>query len=178
MTRRVFIFLLAVLITPVAVSSVAKATLEGLAESADAIVIVKVDRIEERDALKWANATVTKVLKGTAGERLTFLAQPTWTCDISEANEGEEALLFLERASSADWMMVEKPKKLPRNSFLIAWSGRGRMPVRQFRGTKFATFWDVTVPGALLATGAAKAEFGEGRAAPLDRVVRFLRGRT
>src|SRR5262245_20020082 len=74
-----------------------------------------------------AKCKPTAIWKGQAGDMIEFLASPTWTCDISTAVAGERALLFLEAGESGQLHIYH--------------SGRGRMPLREFEGHSYATFF-------------------------------------
>lgn len=97
------------------------------------VVIAKVVSIERIDGRRWARLAVSRDLKGPAGLReLVVLAQPTWTCDTSDAKLGEEALWFLVDARDPKTFWgFERPaiEKLPASSYLIANSGEGRLPI-------------------------------------------------
>jgi hypothetical protein len=92
---------------------------------------------------------------GRASSCFYFVAEPTWTCDTSDAVAGETVLLFLSRVRE---QTIERPNlgKPPvrvgaakqQALFYIAHSGRGRMPVRQVNGQTYVTLWteDVLLP--------------------------------
>jgi hypothetical protein len=108
---------------------VAGMSLADLANKSDVIVVARVDRVSKPlIGKKWAVATVTEVWKGNPDSKITFLASPTWTCDILEAVKGETVVLFLTKD--------KKPQ-----SYVLGLSGRGRMPVRDVDGKRYATFW-------------------------------------
>jgi len=116
---------------PPLVAKVAIMSLAELAEDAEFIGIVRVDRIS------WgipflksprATATILQSWKGQSLGRVTFVAAPTWTCDISDAKKGEEAVVFIRGGS-------------------LEHSGRGRMPIFTRDGRKLAAIWpDVRLP--------------------------------
>lgn len=114
--------------------SFAKAAYVQLSEmvaTCDLIIVAKVESVHSPlFGKKHAKARILEVWKGVLAESetLEFLASPTWTCDISTAIKGETAVLFLTQGSKS-------------RSFVIAQSGRGRMPVRTVTGKNFATFW-------------------------------------
>lgn len=89
-----------------ATAAVAGTTLERIARAADVIAVAQVEKIEvisAIDGISGQRVAVAKVLrslkKAEAGQKLAFLAQPTWTCDISTAAAGETVLLFLSTAN-------------------------------------------------------------------------------
>jgi hypothetical protein len=110
-------------------------SLEELVRISDAIVVAHVDRVSAAlIGKKWAVASITETWKGSTDSKIRFLASPTWTCDISEAKKGETVVLFL-----------VKDKNPTR--YVLALSGRGRMPVREVSGKTYATFWpEVKLP--------------------------------
>src|SRR5438552_15575183 len=87
-----------------------------------------------------------RVLKGGPHRRTIFyLADSTWTCDISTARPGERSLIFLrrmgtpsrERIASIYWPGSSSEERRPvpesvsnRPLYLISDSGRGRMRIR------------------------------------------------
>ncbi len=102
----------------------------------DQIVLARVVSISEgADGLKHARADVREVWKGRQDKEVSYLASPTWACDISSAEMGESVVLFLVWSES-------------RGEFVIAMSGRGRMPLRDVQGITYATIWvnDVLLP--------------------------------
>jgi hypothetical protein len=109
--------------------------LSDLVVNCDLIVVATVESVSSPlIGKRYAKAKVAEVWKGTKTETVEFLASPTWTCDISEAKNGETVLLFLTRSVKS-------------RSYAIAHAGRGRMPVRAVNGKTYATFWaDVVLP--------------------------------
>lgn len=60
---------------------------------------------------------------------------------------------------------------------VIAWSGRGRMPLRTVRGEKCVTLWtgDVRVPSSLKTIPGPESEYSSFiRSAKLTDVVQFI----
>lgn len=114
------------------------------------------DQWRSEGTVRVAEAEVLRVVKGErATTKVHFLAQATWTCDISDAKVGETALLFLRESS---WVADEGPtlRAALREStggsamFVLMHSGRGRMPIRQVGASDFATYWtDVVMPKEL-----------------------------
>jgi hypothetical protein len=107
----------------------------NLVANCDLIVMAKVESVSSGLlGKKYGKAKVAEVWKGTKTQSVEFLASPTWTCDISEAKKGETVLLFLTKSDSS-------------RSYVIAHSGRGRLPLRTVAGKSYATFWvDVRLP--------------------------------
>src|SRR5262245_43244244 len=81
---------LALALSPPASAKVANTTLEELAKGARTMAVAHVDRITQIGGAKVALATVIEPLGGLQkGQPFAFLAEPTWTCDSSEAVAGE-----------------------------------------------------------------------------------------
>ncbi len=126
----------AVVCACVAQANVMPEPLSDLVVPSDQIVLARVISVSEgADGLKRARADVREVWKGRPDKEVTFLASRTWACDISFAEAGESVVLFLVWSES-------------RGEFVIALSGRGRMPLRDVQGRSFATIWvnDVLLP--------------------------------
>jgi hypothetical protein len=112
-----------------ALAKVAGVSFERLVRISDVIVVARVDRVSKPAVgKKWATASVIETWKGVLQTNVTFLASPTWTCDVSEANKGETVVLFL--------VQDKNPKR-----YVLAVSGRGRMPVYEVDGKRSVTFW-------------------------------------
>ena|SRR5881296_3222004 len=96
---------------------VAAMTLHELTTSSDVIVLgIVVDLNPVADDMV-ATAQVSEAWKGSVGPTIKFHARRTWPCDITHANVGETAILFLTRRDSTDPMT------------LANW-GRGRLVVK------------------------------------------------
>ena len=116
-------------------AKVAAISLDELVQGSDVIAVAKVESVSKPLVGKhYAKARVMEVWKGSETNKVEFLASPTWTCDISEAKTGETVLLFLAKSGKA-------------RSYIIAHSGRGRMPLRIVANKSYATLWqDVRLP--------------------------------
>ena len=117
------IVLLAILprVEPVAVK-VLSISLAELTERAEFVGIVRVDRISAGMPLlrrRRATATILDSWKGQVEGRASFVAAPTWVCDISDAERNEEAVVFI------------------RDGQLLH-AGRGRMPIFSREGRRLA----------------------------------------
>jgi hypothetical protein len=67
---------------------------------------------------------VVETLKGDSlVSRLFFLAQPTWICDVTEAEAGETALLFLERSNGVLELLNMPPGMASSGMRLVASGG-------------------------------------------------------
>lgn len=127
--------LTSVLTTSQVWAEVGRGRFDDLAKGSDIIVVAKIQSVRKPIFGKhYAKAKVIEVWKGKQTETVEFLASPTWTCDISEAKEGETVLLFLVKSDKS-------------RSYVIARSGRGRMPLRDVNDKTYATFWpEVILP--------------------------------
>ena len=137
---------------------VAATSIEELVAESGLIVVAKVRSVETVSGGKRAaRAQVQEVWKGPHHREVLFNASPTWTCDISEAKVGEEAVLFLG---------VGKPGEL----VYISHSGRGRMPLREVSGKRYATLWvgDVILPNEAATIPGPENEYSFIRSIELD----------
>jgi hypothetical protein len=116
-------------------AKVAALQLDELVEGSDLIVLAEVESVTKPlIGERKATARVLEVWKGSPIETVRFIASPTWTCDISEAVEGETVVLFLAKGDNPRF-------------YTIAHSGRGRMPLRSVDGVTYATLWpEVRLP--------------------------------
>jgi len=117
---------------------VASRSLEELITRSELIVVAKVEKVSDATAGKRdAKANVTEVWKGSRVETVEFLASPMWACDVSDAKEGETAVLFLIKGKAS-------------RSYQIAHSGRGRMPQRTVGGRPSAELYgDLRLPDGI-----------------------------
>ena len=110
-------------------------SLEKLIATSDAIVVAQVVRVSgpprHSGRERIATAQVLRSFKSPLDGSFRFLASPTWTCDLSDAVDGEVVLLFLNRRDAS--------------SFAIAHSGHGRMPLRRVAGKTYVTLFTNTV---------------------------------
>jgi len=109
--------------SPVA-AKVAPATLADVVQRADFIGIVRVDSVSTRIPLlkrRHASATILQSWKGQPNGKVRFIAEATWTCDISEAKVGEEAIVFIE----GDRLVLAGRGRMPAN-ILVSDDGRCR----------------------------------------------------
>jgi hypothetical protein len=127
-------------------ASVAEITLRELIDMSDLIVVATVTKVEKGTTYpppaephlpppEIATARVLETWKGTHFQEVSFLASPTWTCDISDAKQGERVVLFLRSSKES-------------RIYCVAHSGRGRMPLREVGSRTYATIWvhDVQLP--------------------------------
>jgi hypothetical protein len=128
---------------PVA-ARVAPITLGELAERAEFIGIVRVDRISWGVPLVLrprAMATILDSWRGQAQGKVMFVAAPTWICDISDAENGEEAVVFVRDGS-------------------LLHAGRGRMPIFTRNARRLAAIWpDVRLPEGVTTEDGPEPEY-------------------
>lgn len=60
----------------------------------------------------------------------------------------------------------------------VSWAGRGRMPIRNLHGTKYATLWidDVRLPAGIPTVSGPEHKYSFIRSAPLGVIVAFVKG--
>ena len=161
-----------------------------LVRAADRIVVgrvVEVHEIESQGRPRVAEVEVLRRLTGPEGKRLFVLASGTWVCDESRAVAGERAVFFLRPIPNIDladtglapW--TEDPAFLTRVKTLrgeapflrIAWSGWGRMPIRE-RGketlaeTRFAP---LRAPASIPSIPWPCPQYSFVRSVPLDALL-------
>jgi hypothetical protein len=172
------LLLVATLAIPLS-GKVAPTTLEKLTQVSDQVVVGYVLNVRKIAGLRVAELQVTETLKGDPNLiRLHFLAQPTWICDITEAGKGETGLYFLSSPDSPEegWEKRFRHKSLPQPFFGIAWSGRGRMPLREVNGDQYVTVWegDVRLPPGIQSIDGPEPEYSFIRSVRLDEVRAFV----
>ena len=130
--------------TQAALAKVAPERLADLVQTSDFIGIVRVDGVTGRIPLirqRRASATILQSWKGSRTGVVAFIAQPTSTCDISEAKRGEEVVVFIQGER-------------------LALAGRGRMPIFMRDGRRYAAIWDdVILPASLFVTKGPDGEY-------------------
>lgn len=141
---RGLVLLVALLGIPaIARAEVRAVAIEEIAAWSERIVIARVTKIEDAPAdferddagmppLKVATAEVLETWKGKPTREVRYIASPDWMCDTSHAEKGERVLLFLDYAH---W-------RKDRSFLRIAHSGRGRLPLREVKGTWYAALQD------------------------------------
>ena len=145
----IVVLVIAALAEAPAVASVATITLAELVTDAEFVGVVRVVGIRPGIPFllrRRARATILESWKGQTHGEVTFVAAPTWICDISDAARGEEAVVFLRRGN-------------------LLHAGRGRMPTFMRNGRTLAEIWpDVKVPAGITTEDGPKPEY------------RFIRG--
>jgi len=143
--RRSFLAGLVILLGATSVGArVGSMSMEEMVQGSTAIGIVTVDRIEMLGGMKVASATVIRPFKGVrAKQKLFFVAQPTWTCDTSEAVEGERTLLLLKpteqghfSGAKPDGVIKAVRQRHGAGAVLlvITHHGQGRLPISTTQG--------------------------------------------
>lgn len=106
------------------------------------VVLGHISSVKEIDGVKVAMIKPQKFLKGMARCPLAFVAEPTWTCDMSTAVSGERVLLYLSPLTSTGSFAKTKAgdnlvkamatcKKRGIQLLALSHSGRGRIPLRR-----------------------------------------------
>ena len=183
---------------------VAPIALEDLILLADAIVVGQVARVvcvgpdgevepaavdahgaaRCSDARTVAEVAVERVLRGDPyGKRIWYLAESTWTCDVTDAEPGERALFFLMQSGGRLAREEQREAQAELTSgqpvLHVAWSGRGIMPLSTQDGEERITSWGTVVPPEELAVAAlpdrpASSVYWTAR---LEDVARFAEAR-
>ena len=181
-------------------ASVGPTTLKKLTMGAEYIVAGRVTSVIEIKGVWVATLRPNRILKGIEVPEIVFLAQATWTCDISGAEQGEEVLLFLQRyefdphpqpeheRNPAVWTSTFKEPAgfkeavheigLKAPFMVISWSGRGRMPVRYVDGEAYATIWteDVLLPRAVPTIDGPEEEYASFiRSVRMNKILSLIR---
>jgi hypothetical protein len=132
--------------------------IEKFIELANYIIFGKVQAVISVEGVRVARVEVMRTLKGTPVNEIYYLAQSTWTCDISEAEIEETALFFfanyqfspVSREFEEPIGFKEQVVALTNGSSFqqILHAGRGRMPLRIVAGEDYLTIWtgDVILP--------------------------------
>jgi hypothetical protein len=159
-------------------ATLAPVTLDDLARRSDAIILGHVAGVHRVYGHLVAEVETIRVVKGPAATRSFVLAEPTWSCDISEANARETALIFLQRPEHVTrlfhrWLDVRRG---PVPFYRIAASGRGRMPVERIHGREFAAVWtgDVLLPRDVATLDGPDGGFSLVRSARLADLIRAV----
>ncbi len=111
-------------------AKVVEQPLDTVLKESDVVVTGKVTKVMEfpdasnQEAIKIAEFEIDTFLKGKMSlKRLYFWASPTWSCDISDAKDGERLLLILKKS---DKRYLEFSPL-----YYIAQAGGGRMQIEQ-----------------------------------------------
>lgn len=124
-------------------AKVATISLQELAKTSDLILFGEVEQVEVKGGVKVAFVRVGSVYKGRVDGPIAFVAEPTWTCDISSATPGEPVLLYLSDLKPIKGKTMEGQdlgaaktacKREGVRLMLIAHSGRGKIPLLMEHG--------------------------------------------
>ena len=166
-TLTLFCALCAFLSAAPASAKVAAISLDKLVATSEEIVIATVTELSPasplREELVLASAQVKRTLKGSVTGTFQFLASPTWTCDTSTAELGETVLLFLNGDRGSH--------------YIIAHSGRGRMPLRIVDNKTYVTLWsDVLLPSGTPTIAGPEPQYSFIVSVELARVEALIQG--
>jgi hypothetical protein len=143
-----------------ATAKVAIVPLVDLVREADFIGIARIERVGLGIPLlrkPRANAVVLETWKGAGQKRVSFVAAPTWTCDISHAEKGEIAIVFI-----GDGVLLH--------------SGRGRMPTFTRENRTLAAVWDdVLLPSDIASEAGPDPRYSFIRGVPIDDLREIVR---
>jgi len=124
-------------------------TIGQLAKMSDLIVVARVESIRGLPIIgrRWAKAKVTETWKGRVMAEVEYLVSAQDTCDIAGAEKNETVLLFLAKEKDVGWVIAD--------------SGRGRMPHCSLDGKRCVKYFDVVFPAGtrILDTGDEKSVF-------------------
>jgi hypothetical protein len=179
-------------LTTTAHAKVARVELSKMASSADLVFVGEVETVHEIAGISVAAVRVVEDLKGGAPPVAYYLAQPTWICDTSEAQVHEKALFFLDKSDVRPEVQTSSGdfKRLPRRFakdlrrltgsdkfFVLAHSGRGRMPIFERNGQDFAALWpmDVLLREDLSLVEGPESEYSFIKAVRLDELKQTVR---
>ena len=138
---------------PVALARVRLMSLSEFVQDSEFIGVVRVARIGVGIPFlkrRRATATILESWKGRASGSVTFRAAPTWTCDISDAKQGEEVVVFIQGGE-------------------LQLAGRGRMPIFLREGRRLAAMWpDVRLPPGLATEAGPEPQYDFIRGVGVD----------
>jgi hypothetical protein len=105
-------------------AKVSSTTLVELIASSDLVVLGQVVEVEKVDSEPVATMQVTEVWKGRSEPRIRYDVRRAWACDVSDAQVGETAVIFLIGGA-------------PTGAMVLAHSGRGRFPIVVISGVQY-----------------------------------------
>lgn len=151
---RVGAALLALLLPVSAGARVIPSTLDRLIGGAELIALVRVTDVSG----DVAHAVVMERLKGVSPDSLSLDIRRDFACDITTAEAGETALMFLRPGEQG--------------LYTINYVGRGRMPVREINGLRYVTIWviDVRLPEGMPTIPGPYPEYGFVRSVHLEDI--------
>jgi hypothetical protein len=140
---RLLLVTLAVLFAVAAHARVATISFAALVKYSKVVVLARVTRVESISGMKVATA---EVLRGTTDSKtIAFIAEPTWTCDVSTAFVGETVLLFLAKPLIRGHIKKKAIDDVP-GVLVISHAGRGRIRLTK-RGDTLNVMLSRTKPG-------------------------------
>lgn len=136
--------------------------LEDMIQRSEFIVTGKISRIKSVDNVKLAEIEVVRTLKGNPSvKQLYYFASPTWACDVSGAEVGEEGLYFLpkrdehlSKPSKGHLRFLGKAYNFTQGAaiYLLEHSGRGRFKPKYIDGKGYLyvhKYSDVVFPSTI-----------------------------
>lgn len=177
-----------VLVNSEVIGRVAPTQLEWIFSNADIVAIGR--DLETLSSGEWLLAVfeIEETIKGDVGpgDRVVYVAEPTWTCDGSRASIGQKALLFLTEsvAPAPDFANKRSPidGRLPppwrtddgKAIYKITASGNGRMDIAA-NGSASVQTYVVVLPKELREQATEKDEFGGLSTVPAVALESYLR---
>lgn len=141
--KRAYFALSLVFLSTVVHAKVATVSLHELVRLSDIILVGEVERVEVKAGVKVARVRSSQFIKGHAECPIAFVAEATWTCDISTAVPGEPVLLYLKSVGQPksrtmkgqDLGAVQAAcKREGVQLYVLSHSGRGRIRLSLERG--------------------------------------------
>jgi hypothetical protein len=166
---------------------VAPTPLENLYWASEIVVIGRDLSTFEKDGWRLAEFEIERVIKGdrSTTEKIYYLAESTWTCDVSHARPGSHALLFLHSAlekyhpgktDSALVLGPPPPYKTDQGDtvYRITASGNGRLDLGENDQLSIVTAV-VVLPDTLVDQAVATDDFAVTSTLPLTVLESHLR---
>jgi hypothetical protein len=165
-------------------------TLEEMIQRSRYIVLARVARVKIVDNVKLAELEVSCVLKGDSDvSRLYYWASPSWMCDVSDAQPGEEALYFLwypdldVPRSKEHLRFLKRAYSFTQGAtiYVLEHSGRGRFKPKLIDGEGFLyvhKYSDVIFPASIEIVGHPDPKNPNLGLVRLKDVVSFIAART
>jgi len=175
-------------------------TLKELVEESEYIFIGQVTNIQRILNVRVATFNISESIKGPKKEKIYFLAEKTWACDISSAKNNEKLLLFLHeydfnpnpQALELDTISVRfgffnepvefKAKIMDLTNdfpFLqIMFAGRGRMTLSNLQEDEYASLYveNVILPDNVKTTDVIWKDYSDFyRSVRLDTLVGLIK---
>ncbi len=168
-------------------AKVAPTPLENLYWGSEIVAIGRDVRTFEKDGWQLAEFEILRVIKGacSARDRVFYLAESTWTCDVSHARPGRQALLFLHSVPEKYHPSKRDPspviRRLPpyetgggQTVYRITAWGNGRMELEDSNRVSIFTAV-VVLPNTLVEQSVPADEYPVTSSLPLDSIESYLR---